>query len=156
MVRYFFLRFFVLAATALSITNALDCNICGPGTDNEMGNPKGVVTINYENYDYKQNCLKWQESRLLAEAWCEENILEYTKTLCQCMTRDGIFLKDIPEPTASPAPTYEAPPPTNRNDVGEVPTIGSPTGNNGPGTTSDAQRRRTAAMAGLLFSLLVL
>jgi hypothetical protein len=87
-----------------------------------MWNPKGTFSIHFdgESFPTTQNCLKWQDNKKITEKWCEENILEYTKVPCQCATADGIFLKDIPEPTASPQPTVAPVPTANREDVAPI------------------------------------
>ena len=110
-------RLFLALLAGTQLASALDCNICGPGTENIIQNPTGVVNIVYEGVQRRQNCIKWQESKLVSEEWCEENFLEYTKEICQCSTKDGVFLSDIPEPTASPAPTVEGAPPVVLPDL---------------------------------------
>jgi hypothetical protein len=117
-----------------SVATALTCNICGPG--NTIGEQAGVVTLVYEGVERKQNCQKWQDSNLISEEWCQENMLDYTKNICKCIQSDGTLLIDLIEPTASPAPTQAGPPPTPRNPVVNVPTTSPPVG----GGTSSATR----------------
>jgi len=86
---------FLLISTApFFLANGLDCNICGPGTKNFMLEPKGVVTIDYDGAERKQNCDGWQKSQLISEEWCEANMLRYTYLICKCAQTDGTLLKD--------------------------------------------------------------
>ena len=104
---------------------ALKCNICGPGTSNFIREPTGVVTITWDGIPYKQNCQKWQDSKLVPESWCAENILDYTTDICKCQRPDGVLLKDLIPPTVSPAPSMGGWQPSLSNPD-EIPDSGKP------------------------------
>lgn len=134
-------------------TFALECNICGPGTQNRMAEQLGIVTLIYEGTEYKQNCEKWQSSLLLSEEWCEENILEYTYDICKCVLPDGSLLKDsIAFPTASPAPTFSDPL-DDGSTVGNVQPVSLPTPERPGGPSSS--RGLESVILGVVASVVV-
>jgi len=102
---------FSLFFVVLSLTNALDCNICGTG--NVIGNEKGVVTIRYEGQEYTQNCETWQQSLLLTNAWCEQYMVDYTEEICACRRADE-------KPTTAPPEEDESVVDVVQEDVDEV------------------------------------
>lgn len=134
-------------------TLALECNICGPGTQNIMGEQLGVVTLEYEGVEYKQNCEKWQDSKLLSEEWCAENMLEYTYDICKCVLPDGSLVKDAySPPTVSPAPTF--PDPTGPGPSPNSPVVPvSPSTNPDAGTSSSS---RASVLLGLIVGLVMM
>ena len=152
-----FLSLVFLSATFASCM-ALECNICGPGTNNIMLNPKGTFSITFdgEQFPTKQNCEKWQASKKITEHWCEQHILEYTKVACQCSTPDGTFLKDIPEPTASPQPTFAPLPTVNREDVAPIldPTRQNTEGNLTSGATEEIGKLILTGVAAMMLVVL--
>jgi hypothetical protein len=76
-------------------------NICGPGTDNIIGDEAGVVELDWLGIKRKQTCLRWQQTKLLSEEWCVANIMDYTVEVCKCKRKDGTLLMTA-APTASP------------------------------------------------------
>jgi hypothetical protein len=138
-----------------STTWALECNICGPGTQNIMGEQLGIVTLEYEGVQYKQNCEKWQDSLLISEEWCEENMLEYTYDICKCVLPDGSLVKDsIVFPTASPAPTFDDPLHDNPSG-GDVQPVSLNTTNDG-GEASSWSRPRESVVLGMMAGVVVI
>ena len=91
------LLFSIVAITTTTTTLALECNICGPGTNNIIGKPQGVLTLNYDGELRKQNCLKWQQGSFLDEEWCRVNIMNFTVWPCGCLLADGTTLMDVLE-----------------------------------------------------------
>ncbi|GAX18786.1 hypothetical protein FisN_26Hh085 [Fistulifera solaris] len=138
----------------LSTSRALECNICGSG--NRMTEQLGVVTLEYEGAQYKQNCEKWQDSLLISEEWCEQYMVEYTYDICKCVLPDGTLLKDsIVFPTASPAPTF-ADPLDNSPPGGDVQPVSLNTTNGGEGSSSWSRPRESVVfgmMAGLILTM---
>jgi len=106
-------------ALLLSTALALECNICGPG--NEMTLEKGIVVLEYEGVEYKQNCQKWQDNQMIPEDWCEQNMLQYTYQACGCFDpANQAFLSDVLAPTTSPTTQEEFESSGPRGSVEEV------------------------------------
>ena len=141
-----------LITLSAATTFALECNICGPGTQNIMGEQLGIVTLVYEGQELKQNCEKWQDSLLISEEWCEENMLEYTYDICKCILPDGTLLKDnYAAPTVSPAPTFGDPFNENPSGDGDVAPVSlNSTDDKNGGSSSSSSSSRASVVLGMV------
>jgi hypothetical protein len=97
--------FLFLAIVPISSVFSQDCNICGDG--NSIQYPQGVVQFEYEGQHLKNSCSDWQNivknPNTISDAFCRNEMLQYTKEPCLCTTPGGELLSDLD--TSAPTPS---------------------------------------------------